>query len=80
MHAKTHVKVGIGDHRRLGGAPMKVKTHVRAGGIRLYNHNETLVHDTGKVKVLKVKTHVRAGGIRLYNHNETLMADTLRRR
>ena len=58
---------------------MRVKTHVRAGGINL-NHNETLVRDTGKVKVLKVKTHVRAGGIRLYNHNETLVVDTRRRR
>jgi hypothetical protein len=79
MHEKTHVKVGIGDHRRLGGAPTRMKTHVRAGGINL-NHNETLVRDTGKVKVLKVKTHVRAGGIRLYNHNETLVVDTRRRR
>jgi hypothetical protein len=58
---------------------MRVKTHVRAGGVWL-NHNETLVRDTGKVKVLKVKTHVRAGGSKLQNHNETLVADTLRRR
>jgi hypothetical protein len=45
MHAKTHVKVGPGDHRRLGGAPMRVKTHVKAGGIAV-NHNETFVADT----------------------------------
>lgn len=32
---------------------MKVKTHVKAGGIRLQNHNETIVRDKGKG--LKVK-------------------------
>jgi hypothetical protein len=79
MHAKTHVKVGIGDHRRLGGAPMRMKTHVRAG-LAGANHNETLVRDKGTAKGLKVKTHVRAGGIRLQNHNETLVVDTRRRR
>jgi hypothetical protein len=58
---------------------MRVKTHVRAGGIRLSNHNETLVRDTGKLKVLKVKTRVRAG-LSSTNHNETLVVDTCRRR
>jgi hypothetical protein len=53
---------------------MKVKTHVRAGGIRLTNHNETIVRDKGKGKGLKVKTRVKAGML-TYNHNETLVAE-----
>ena len=44
---------------------LKVKTNIKAGGIRV-NHNETLVRG------LKVKTSVKAGGLRT-NHNETLM-------
>jgi hypothetical protein len=59
---------------------MRVKTHVKAGGIRLNNHNETLVWDSAKGKGLKVKTRVRAGGIRLANHNETLVVDAPRKR
>jgi hypothetical protein len=37
---------------------MKVKTHVKAGGLSL-NHNETLVRTPSQAKGLKVKTHVR---------------------
>jgi hypothetical protein len=47
---------------------MKVKTNVKAGGIILGNHNETLVRDASKAKRptgpasgLKVKTGVKAG-------------------
>jgi hypothetical protein len=54
---------------------MKTKTHVRSGGGRLYNHNETLVQDPAKAKGLKVKTRVRAG-LAGYNHNETLVRDS----
>ncbi len=45
---------------------MKTKTNIKAGGIGLGNHNETLVRG------LKVKTNVKAGGISP-NHNETLV-------
>jgi hypothetical protein len=58
---------------------MKVKTHVKAGGIRLNNHNETLVRDMGKGKGLKVKTRVRAG-LAGMNHTETLVVDAPRKR
>jgi hypothetical protein len=58
---------------------MKVKTHVKAGGIRRQNHNETLVRDMGKGKGLKVKTRVRAG-LSGVNHNETLVVDAPRKR
>jgi hypothetical protein len=54
---------------------MQVKTHIKAGGIRLNNHNETLVRDRVPRQPLKVKTHVKAGGIRLSNHNQTLVRD-----
>jgi hypothetical protein len=40
---------------------MTTKTHVRAGAVALFNHNETLVRDVPKGKGLKVKTRVRAG-------------------
>jgi hypothetical protein len=55
---------------------MKTKTRVRAGGIRLQNHNETLVKaaPTG----LKVKTKVKAG-LLSSNHNETLVRDAHRK-
>jgi hypothetical protein len=65
------------------GQGLKVKTHVRAGGIGtspsrpVMNHNETLVRDQGKATGLKVKTRLRAGAI---NHNETLVRDIPRRR
>jgi hypothetical protein len=55
---------------------MKVKTHVKAGGLNL-NHNETQVQDKSQATGLKVKTHVKAGGLSLRNHNETLVQDTL---
>ena len=51
---------------------MKVKTHLKAGGLSL-NHNETLVRD--RAKGLKVKTNLKAGGLSM-NHNETLVCDT----
>jgi hypothetical protein len=35
---------------------LKVKTHVKAGGIRM-QHNQTLARPPG----LKVKTHIKAG-------------------
>jgi hypothetical protein len=56
---------------------MKTKTRVRAGGLRLSNHNETLVKaaPTG----LKVKTKVKAGALSS-NHNETLVQETRRKR
>jgi hypothetical protein len=41
---------------------MKIRSNIKAGGIRL-NHNE---------KMLVVKTGVRAGGIRL-NHNQKMV-------
>jgi hypothetical protein len=50
---------------------MQVKTRVKAGGINLGNHNETLVRAKGQPKGLTVKTHVKAGAS--LNHNETLV-------
>jgi hypothetical protein len=41
---------------------MKTKTHLKAGGFNLANHNETLVRATRPATGLKVKTHVKAGG------------------
>ena len=38
---------------------MRTKSNVKAGGLRLSNHNETLVRDNAKN--LKVRTNVRAG-------------------
>jgi hypothetical protein len=55
---------------------MKTKTHVRAGGLNVTNHNETLVRDASKAKGLKVKTRIRAGGLNINSHNETLVSDT----
>ena len=49
----------------------RVKTNVKAGGVRLGNHNETLVGQPKKG--LRVRTKVRAGGVRLSNHNETIV-------
>ena len=48
---------------------LKVKTQIKAGGIRL-NHNETLLRK--QAKGIKVKTQIKAGGLHL-NHNETLL-------
>jgi hypothetical protein len=64
---------------------MKVKTHLKAGGIA-WNHNQTLVRDRdqgrksrkrahAKRSGLRVKTHLKAGGINL-NHNQTLICDS----
>ena len=50
---------------------MKIKTNIKAGGMRL-NHNETLVRDGAKAKGLRVKTGVKAGG-HYVNNNETLV-------
>ena len=54
---------------------MKIKTNVKAGGRKIYNHNETLMRDTAMAKAPKVKTGLRAGGVQL-NHNETVVCDT----
>ena len=48
---------------------MKLKTSVRAGGINLSNHNETLASQPKKG--LRVSTNVQAGKLGA-NHNETL--------
>jgi hypothetical protein len=45
---------------------MRTRTKVRAGGMKLANHNGTLARG------LKVRTRVRAGGMKLANHNGTL--------
>jgi hypothetical protein len=45
---------------------MRTRTSVRAGGMRLQNHNQVLARG------LKVRTHVKAGGVSLPNHNQTL--------
>ena len=52
---------------------MKVKTHVKAGGLDR-NHNQALVRDHRKAKGLKVQTSVRAGGLGR-NHNEAMVCD-----
>jgi hypothetical protein len=39
---------------------LKVKTHVKAGNIRV-QHNQTLVRTSRPVAGLKVKTHVKGG-------------------
>jgi hypothetical protein len=67
---------------------MKVKTQVKAGGLKS-NHNQTLVrdrsratagsHPQGQRQALKVKTQVKAGGLKS-NHNQTLVRDRARRR
>ena len=59
---------------------MKVKTHVKAGGMQ-FNHNQTLLRDRGPAprQGLKVKTHVKAGGLQ-FNHNQTLVRDTAAQR
>jgi hypothetical protein len=41
---------------------MKIKTNVKAGGIREVNHNQA--------RVIRVKSGVKAGGIREVNHNQ----------
>jgi hypothetical protein len=41
---------------------LKVKTHVKAGGLNPSNHNQTLVQAPRPAPGLKVKTHVKAGG------------------
>jgi hypothetical protein len=57
---------------------MKIKTHIKAGGLGL-NHNLAQLpgkagglkfnHNPAQVRGLKVKLQVRAGGLRV-NHNE----------
>jgi hypothetical protein len=54
---------------------MKTKTNIKAGGLPMSNHNETIVRDTNQARGLKVKTNVKAGGGLLANHNETLVRD-----
>ena len=39
---------------------MKIKTSVKAGGLKTINHNAT-----------KVKTSVKGGGLKTINHNAT---------
>jgi Fe-S cluster assembly iron-binding protein IscA len=50
---------------------MKLKTNVKAGGVRLGNHNETIVGQAKKG--LAVRTSVKAGGLAGTNHNETIV-------
>ena len=45
---------------------MKIKSNVKAGGIRL-NHNQAVTRTKG----LRIKSNVKAGGVRL-NHNQTV--------
>jgi hypothetical protein len=56
---------------------LKVKTHLKAGGVTL-NHNETLVRTLHPAAGLKVKTRIKAGGLS-NNHNETLVQAPRRR-
>ena len=58
---------------------MQVKTRIKAGGISIPNHNETLVRAPKPAPSLKVKTHLKAGGLS-FNHNETLVRSTFRKR
>jgi hypothetical protein len=58
------------------GSGLKVKTHVKAGGVT-NNHNQTLVQTPTQTPTttsggLKVKTHVKAGA-GSHNHNQTLV-------
>jgi len=83
MQGKTRVKAGGNgtNHtetlvRAKGQAPgLMVKTRIKAGGLRLDNHNETLV----RAKGLTVKTRVKAGA-NPFQHNETLVRATPRQR
>jgi len=50
---------------------MKVSTNVKAGGLYLHNHNETLLRAP---RGLRVKSNLKAGGLN-FNHNETLLRD-----
>ena len=58
---------------------MQVKTRIKAGGLFLRNHNETLVRAPKPAPSLKVKTRIKAGGLS-FNHNETLVRSTSRKR
>src|SRR5262245_41170706 len=63
-----------------GRMAIQVKTRVKAGGLHLSNHTETLVRAKGQGQSLTVKTHVKAGGINLPNHTETLVRAMPRQR
>ena len=52
---------------------MKIKSNVKAGGIKGANHNEKLASDK-KTKNLTVKVDIKAGSI-VPNHNEKLSDD-----
>jgi hypothetical protein len=52
----------IGQHKSL-----KVKSSVRAGGVRLSNHNQT-------ISSLRVRSGIKAGG-GWANHNQMLVRD-----
>jgi hypothetical protein len=45
-------------------ATLKVKTHVKAGGLNVNNHNEALVRDPSQTKGLRVKTLVAPWSLR----------------
>jgi hypothetical protein len=78
-------RVDVRSPKRARPVSVRVKTGVRAGGIILGNHNETLLSPKRACPVsLRIKTGVRAGGTDGIqtnhnagfispNHNETLV-------
>lgn len=80
MRIKTNIKAGLGDFPPSGknnnqtiAHSLKVKSDVKAGGIRA-NHNQTTTRG------LKVKSNVKAGGgppgTSGANHNQTVARRT----
>ncbi len=55
---------------------MKIRTKVKAGGIFLDNHNQTLLRESAS-RGLKVRTHVKAGGLNIGNHSQKLVRDSV---
>ena len=64
-------------------AGLSVKSAIKAGGVKAYNHNRKVLAVKTGVKAggfqmnhtrgaLNVKTGVKAGGVRAYNHNRSL--------
>lgn len=73
LKVRTNLKAGriAFNHNPTVAGGLRVKSGLKAGGIRLSNHNQTMA---GERKGLKVKTNIKAGGVRLQNHNQTLLA------